>query len=35
MIPYIPKVQMHQDSPDDVQLLDKGDDLHCSLTFGT
>jgi hypothetical protein len=35
MVPDIPKIQMHQDFTDHGRFLDKRDDLHGPLTFGT
>ena len=33
MVPDIPDVYMRQNSPNDVRLFDKGDDLHGALAF--
>ena len=33
MIPEIPEVEVHKNFPDNVRFLDKGDDLHGSLTL--
>ena len=35
MVPGFPKVEMNKDFPDNVRFLDKGYDLHGSLTFRT
>jgi hypothetical protein len=35
MIANVPKIEMTQYFFDDVELFDKADDFHLSLTFGT